>query len=152
MEATVAVHRSTTPLVELPEVRVENERNQTQRQLPRKRMAVMAALGTVLSLVAAAWVELLEHHRQRARVLRGQTVSMEPCSKTSGKVGEVEPVEWVSMAPEELPSMQLLPEDVVRITLVTHPFMASEILLDLIRTADPSMLYLDVQAGLRPPH
>jgi hypothetical protein len=114
------------------------------------RTVAMGVLGTALSLVVAAWVEWLEHHRQRARVLLGQTAKTEPYSRTSGKVGEVEPVEWVSMAPEELPSMQLLPEDVVRITLVTHPSMASVIVQELIQTVDPSMLYLDVQAGLKP--
>jgi hypothetical protein len=115
-------------------------------------MVVMGVLGTVSSLVVALWEEWLAHHRRRVQVLRGRAVLTEPCSKTLEKEGEVEPVEWVSMAPEELPSMQLLPEDVVRITLVTRPSMASVIVQQLIQTVDPSMLYLDVQAGLKPHH
>jgi len=71
-------------------------------------------------------------------------------SKMSVKVVEVGPVEWVNMAPEELPVMQLQPEAVVRITLVTRPSMAQEILQTLIQVADHKALYLEVQVGLKP--
>jgi hypothetical protein len=66
------------------------------------------------------------------------------------KVEEVEPVEWVNMAPEELPVTLLHPEDVVRIILVTRPSMGPEILRIMTDLAARKTSYLEVQVGLKP--
>jgi hypothetical protein len=102
-------------------------------------------------LVVELQAVLLEHLRQLVLAHRVLLVPMELFSPMSVEVEGVEPVEWVSMAPEELPVTLLQQEDVVRITLVTQPYMAQAILQTLTQEVDPQVLYLEVQVGLKPP-
>jgi hypothetical protein len=103
-------------------------------------------------LVEELQVVLPVPQQQLATVLLVSLVLTGLSSKMLVKAEGVEPVEWVNMAPEELPVMRLQPEDVVRITLVTRPFMAQQILQTLIQAADHKALYLEVQVGLKPLH
>jgi hypothetical protein len=115
-------------------------------------MVVMEVLAIVLLLVGVLWAGLRAHLPRLVRELRAQQEETARSSPTSARVEAVEPVEWVSMAPEELPVTLLQAEDVVRITLVTRPSMAQAILQELTPVVDPKTLYLEVQVGLRPPH